>query len=91
MANQEGFSTNRDLLFGRKKYSSWSIRMRTYLMALGFYIWKLVMTGYIAPTTLPTDSVGKKPSEHNAKDINVILCILSESEFVKVMHCKSTK
>jgi hypothetical protein len=65
--------------------------MQTYLMALGFDIWKSVVTGYTTPTTPPTDVVGKKPSENNAKSMNAILCGLSESEFVKVMHCGSTK
>jgi hypothetical protein len=60
-------------------------------MALGFDIWKSIMTGYTTPTTPPTDAVGKKPSENNAKSMNAILCGLSESKFVKVMHCGSKK
>jgi hypothetical protein len=58
-------------------------------MALGFDIWKSVVTGYTTPKTPPTDTVGKKASENDAKSMNAILCGLSESEFVKVMHCKS--
>jgi hypothetical protein len=57
-------------------------------MALGFDIWKSVVTGYTTPTTPPIDATGKNPSENNAKSMNVILCGLSESKFVKVMHCK---
>jgi len=65
--------------------------MQTYLMALGFDIWKSFATGYTSPKTPPTYVVGKNPSEHNAKAMNAILCGLLESEFVKVMHCISTK
>ena len=49
------------------------------------------MTAYTTPTTPPTDAAKKKSSEHSEKDMNAILCGLSESEFVKVMHCGSTK
>jgi hypothetical protein len=49
------------------------------------------VTAYIAPTTPPTYAARKKPSEHSEKAMNAILCGLSESDFVKVMHCGSTK
>jgi hypothetical protein len=62
--------------------------MQSYIMALWFDIWKSFMTRYTIQKTLPTDNVGKKASEHNAKATNVILCSLSKSEFVKVMHCE---
>jgi hypothetical protein len=65
--------------------------MRTYIMSLGFDIWKLVMIGYTTPTNPPTNTIKKKASENDAKSMNAILCGLLESEFVKVMHCKSTK
>jgi hypothetical protein len=51
--------------------------MWNYLMALEFDIWKSVMNGYSTPTTPQMDVVGKKPSEHNAKAMNAILCGLS--------------
>ena len=60
-------------------------------MALGFDIWQLVVTRYTTPKTPPTDNIGNKASEHNAKAMNVILCGLLESEFVQVMHYESTK
>jgi hypothetical protein len=49
------------------------------------------VTGYTTPTTPPTDMIKKKASENDAKAMNAILCGLSESNFIKVMHCKSTK
>jgi hypothetical protein len=49
------------------------------------------VTDYTAPKNPPTDMNGNKDSENDAKDMNDILCGLSELDFVKVMHCKSTK
>lgn len=60
-------------------------------MALGFGICQSFAIGYKAPMTPPTNAIAKKPSENNAKAMNAILCGLSESEFVKVMHCESKK
>jgi hypothetical protein len=39
-ASQEGFSTNRAPFFDMTNYAFWSIRMRTYIMAPIFDIWK---------------------------------------------------
>ena len=47
--------------------------------------------GYIFPTTIPTYATGKKQYETNAKAIDTILGILSQSVFVKVMQLKSAK
>jgi hypothetical protein len=65
--------------------------MWTYLLVLGFDIWLLVMTGYIAPKNPPIDNVGKNASEHNEKAMNSIFCGLSEKFFVKVMHFELKK
>jgi hypothetical protein len=65
--------------------------MQSYLMDIGFDIWKSVVIGYTSPNTPPTYNVAKKASEHNEKSMNVILCGLSESKFFNVMHCKSKK
>jgi hypothetical protein len=81
---KEGLPTNRAPLFDGTNYASWSIRMKTYLKALGFGIWESVKTGY-------TDDVGKESSENNEKAIDVILSGLSDYEIVKVMKCTSTK
>jgi hypothetical protein len=49
------------------------------------------MNGFKSPTILQTNAVETKPSENNAKATNAILCGLSKSEFIKVIHCVSTK
>lgn len=86
-----GFSSKRAPLFDRTNYAFWSIRMETYLSALGFDIWQSVVDGYKTLATSPTNVAGKKLSECNAKAKNAILCGLPESEFLKVMHCKSAQ
>jgi hypothetical protein len=57
---KEGLPTNRVPLFDGTKYASWSIRMNTYLMDLGFGIRESIIIGYI-------DEAGKDSSVHNAK------------------------
>jgi hypothetical protein len=91
MDRQEGFSTNRAPLFDGSNYALWSIRMKHYLMALGFDIWSAVKNGYTTPTTPPIDTTGKRLSDNNSKAIGAILNGLEDSVFVKVMHCTSTK
>jgi len=60
-----------------KNYALWSIRTRTYLMDIGFDIWKYILTGYKPPTYPKMIRVKKKASENNAKAMNFILCGLS--------------
>jgi hypothetical protein len=91
MDKLEGFSRNRDPLFDGSNYSFWSIKMRTYLMALGFDIWSVVNNGYTTLTTPHVDTTRKSLSDNNAKSMNAIMCGLRNSKFVKVMRCVSTK
>ena len=65
--------------------------MKTYLMDLGFDIWKSFVTIYTTIKNPPTCATRKKPNENNSKDMNSILCGLSESNFVKVIYRGSEK
>ena len=47
--------------------------------------------GYTFPSTIPTDTVGKKQYETNAKVVNTFLGSLPQSKSIKVMHLKSAK
>ena len=62
-----------------------------YLQFLGTDVWEIVEKGYTFPTTIPTYMVGKKDYETNAKDVTILLGILSKLEFVKVMKLKLAK
>ena len=66
-------SSNKAPLFKRGDYALWKIRMKIYLLALGFDVWKYVVDGYTAPTTPPTYIAGKKICNDNSRAANVIL------------------
>jgi hypothetical protein len=90
MTSHEGSSTNRAPLFDGTNFAFWKIRMRTYLMSLGVDVWDVVETGYVKPVVLASKD-DKLEFRFNAKAMNSILSGLAEAEFVKVMHCDSTK
>jgi hypothetical protein len=91
MDQHEGMSSNRAPLFKGNDYAFWSIRMRSYLMALGCDVWLSVANGYKEPPIVPTDVAAKKLYNDNSRVVNAILGGLANSIFVKMMHCKSTK
>jgi hypothetical protein len=91
MDQQEGMSNNKAPLFNGEGYGLWKIRIKNFMLALGFDIWKSVVDGYIAPTTPPKDSRGKIICNDNLKEVNGILAGSTNSICVKVMHCKSAK
>ena len=62
-----------------------------FLQAQGAKVWTTVLNRYDARVNPPTDNQGKKAYEDNSKAMNAILSGLSETIFVKVMHCKSAK
>ena len=51
----------------------------------------IVEGGHAFPSAIPTNTVGKKKYETNAKVVNTLLGSLSQSEFVKVMQLKTAK
>jgi hypothetical protein len=86
MDQQEGMSNNKAPLFNGGGYALWKIRMKNFLLALGFDIWKSVVDGYTTPTTPPKDVAGKKICNDNSRAVNGILAGLTNSICVKVMH-----
>jgi hypothetical protein len=77
--------------FDGQKYVFWSIRMRTYIQAQGFQVWKSIVDGYTAPAVPPTNDKEVKLGENNSKATNALLNGLSDMVFTKVAHCKSAK
>jgi hypothetical protein len=90
MTSHDVSSTNRPPLFDGKKNSFWKIRMKTQLMSLGADVWDVVETGYVKPVVLASKD-DKLEFSFNVKAMNAILSGLVEAQFVKVMHCDSTK
>jgi hypothetical protein len=91
MDQQEGMSNKKAPLFNVGGYSLWKVRMKNFLLALGFDIWKSVVDGYTAPIVPPKDVAGKKISNDNSREVNGILGGLTNSICVKVMHYKLAK
>jgi hypothetical protein len=90
MTSHEGTSTNKVPLFNGTNFAFWKIRMRTYIMSLGAYVWDVVETGYVKPFVLASKD-DKLEFNFNDKAMNVILSGLLEAEFVKVMHLEFSK
>ena len=65
--------------------------MKLFLQTQGVDVWQAVLNEYNAPATIPIDPAGKKLYENNSKAMHAILENLAGSDFVKVMHCTSTK
>jgi hypothetical protein len=91
MGQQEGMSNNKAPLFNGEGYALWKIRMKKFMLALDFDIWKSVVDGYIAPTSPPKDFGGKKICDDKSRAVNGILAGLTDSICVKFMHYKSAK
>ena len=60
-------------LFDGHNYAFWSIRMKFFLQTQGVDVWQAVLNEYSAPTTIPTNVVGKKIYESNSKAMYAIL------------------
>jgi hypothetical protein len=73
MDQQEGMSSNKASLFNGGGYSQWKIRMKRFMLALGFDVWKSIEYGYRTPTNPPTNIVGKKICNDNSIKVNAIL------------------
>jgi hypothetical protein len=77
--------------FDGQKYAFWSVRMKTYIHAQGFQVWKSIVDGYTTPTVLPTNDKAVKLGENNSKAKNELLNGLNDMVFTKVAHCKYAK
>eukprot|EP00253_Pinus_taeda_P028505 PITA_28505 len=89
MANQEGGLINTAPMFNGKNYVFWKLRMNTYIQSLGAHVWDVVEEEYKRPPALITKD-HKLEFTCNAK-MHALLTGLPESEFFKVMDCKSAK
>jgi len=91
MSNQESVGSIRPPIFDGSNFVYWKIRTTTYLQSFGMDVWEIVEGGYTFPTTIPTDTAGKKQYETNARAVNTLLGILSQLKFVNFMQLKSAK
>ena len=91
MGSHEGVFSIRPPLFNGSNLLFWKIRTKAYMQSLGAEVWEIVEGGYQYPASIPTDATERKKYEINAKAVNVLLGIMSESEFVKVMQLNLAK
>eukprot|EP00253_Pinus_taeda_P014759 PITA_14759 len=91
MRNYEREASIRPPIFDGTNFIYWKVRVTAYLQSLGTEVWDIIDTRYTFPSATPTDLAEKKKYETNAKAVNTLLGCLSQSEFVKVMQCKSAK
>jgi len=91
MSNYKKEASIRPPIFYGSNFVYWKVRIIAYLQSLGTEVWDIVETGYTFPSETPTDAAGRKQYETNEKDVNTLLGILSQSEFVKVIQLKITK
>eukprot|EP00253_Pinus_taeda_P014149 PITA_14149 len=91
MTNPEREAHIRPPVFDGNNFTHWKIRTTAYLQSLGAEVWGIVEGGYKFPSATPTDPTKKKKYELNAKAVTVLLSSLTQSEFMKIMHFKSTK
>lgn len=74
-------------LFDGTNFGFWKKRMYYYLISLGPEVWNVVLNGYNAPPTLPTDQEDMKVYIANAKALNSITNGITDFEFRKVLNC----
>lgn len=67
MDRQEWLSTNKPSMYDGTHYAFWIIRMKSYLLSLGFDICQSIVDGLTKPSTPSTYVVGKKLVENNEK------------------------
>eukprot|EP00253_Pinus_taeda_P006702 PITA_06702 len=67
MSNQESGGSIRPPIFDGSNFVYWKVRTIAYLQSLGIDVWEIVEGGYTFPSAIPTDAVGKKQYETNAK------------------------
>jgi hypothetical protein len=77
--------------FDGENYALWSKRMKTYIQAQGFDVWREIVDGYKALATPPIDKDGKKLEDNDSRAKNAILNGLTKSVYTKVVNCESTK
>jgi len=96
---EEGFTTNKALLFRGIKYDYWKKLVIAHFESIHIYLWDMVENRDYIPYD---DRLNEIPRSHwteqqklgfllNSKAWNVMLCTFSEEEYTKVHNFGSTK
>jgi hypothetical protein len=68
----------------------WNRKMKTFLQAQGYDVWKLVVTGYTS-SKKPKTTTNNELKRNNKIEMDFILEGLPNSIKVKVQQCSSSK
>ena len=91
----EGQSTNRPPLFNGTCYNYWKARMRIYIQAVDYELWRVISNGPKFPRDKEGmlkdekewDSADLKLMSLNSKAMNVLYFALDSNEFNRVSGC----
>ena len=98
----EGQSTNRPLLFSGTNFPYWKARIKIYIQAIDYHLWKVILKGPQI-SSIKIDGIDiPKPEEDwddndmrmgklNAKEINVLYCTLNSIEFNRIFTYSTAK
>ena len=99
---REGHSIVRPPLFNGEDYAYWKTRMRLFVQANDYEVWKIIMKGPLIPTKkvddceVPKeewewDEKDTKMAQLNAKAMHTLFCALGPNEYNRVSLCDSAK
>ncbi|XP_057756242.1 uncharacterized protein LOC130975462 [Arachis stenosperma] len=99
----EGQSSNRPHLFHGKNYTYWKERIKIFVQAVDYRLWKIILEGLQFLTTTSAEGVvslkpeanwteeDRKKMELNAKAVNLLNCDISFEEYRRVSRCTTAK
>ena len=98
----EGQSTVRPPLFVGENYAYWKTRMKLFIQASDYEVWRIVQNGPIIPMKKVGDQDVVKQEEEwdtndlksaqlNAKAMHTLFCALGASEYNRVSLCENAK
>ena len=98
----EGQSTNRPPLFLSTNFPYWKARMKIYIQAVDYHLWKVILKGSqfflirVDGIDIPKpeedwDDNDMRVGELNGKAMNVLYCALDSIEFNQIFTCSIAK
>ena len=98
----EGQSTNRPPLFSGMNFPYWKARMKIYIQAVNYHLWRAIVNGpqislvRVNGIDIPKpeedwDDNDMKMGELNAKTMNVLYCALDSNEFNRISTCTTAQ
>ena len=83
----EEYSIDRPLLFNGSNYISWKVRIKIFIQAHDYNLWKIIVNGLHTPNALI--EYDKEKIQLNAKVINLLYCLLDINVFNAIFLCIS--